>query len=126
MDLVVQATPASMSGVERNGVPAAPSGEGTAHGREGPGPGDDASASIAGVDPSRFGPGQLVVDLVYDPALTPFLIAARRKGATVRNGLGMLVHQAARQIRIWTGEEPPVSDMWGAVADQSAFGPIEG
>ena len=44
--------------------------------------------------------------------MTPFLAAAQRQGATVRNGLGMLVYQAARQIRLWTGAEPPLEVMW--------------
>jgi len=126
VDLVVQATPASMSGVEENGGGALPSAAGAVLGDGDATPGEDASATIAGVDPSRFGAGQLVVDLVYDPPLTPFLLEARRKGSTVRNGLGMLVHQAARQIQIWTGEEPPVTDMWAVVGvdDAAALGPI--
>jgi len=73
------------------------------------------SAVVAGVDPSWFGAGQLVVDLVYDPPVTPFLLEALRQGATVRNGLGMLVYQAARQIRLWTGAEPPLDVMWAVV-----------
>ena len=32
------------------------------------------------------------------------------------NGLGMLVHQAARQLATWTGTEPPVAAMWRSVA----------
>ena len=48
---------------------------------------------------SRFAahlhPGQLVVDLVYRPSRTLFLELALASGATIRNGLGMLVHQAA-------------------------------
>ena len=79
------------------------------------GSGAEDSAIIAGVDPSWFGAGQLIVDLVYDPPLTPFLLEARRQGAAVRSGLGMLVYQAARQIRLWTGEEPPLSVMWAVV-----------
>jgi shikimate 5-dehydrogenase len=70
---------------------------------------------VAGVDPGWFGSGQLVVDLVYDPPLTPFLLEAERSGATVRNGLGMLVHQAARQISLWTGMEAPLGVMWDVV-----------
>jgi shikimate dehydrogenase len=56
-----------------------------------------------------------VVDLVYEPPVTPFLIEAERQGATVRSGLGMLVHQAARQIRFWTGAQPPLEVMWAVV-----------
>ena len=77
--------------------------------------GGEESALVSGVDPAWFGSGQLVVDLVYDPPLTPFLLGAERQGATVRSGLGMLVHQAARQIRLWTGMEPPIEAMWAAV-----------
>jgi hypothetical protein len=31
----------------------------------------------------------------------------------------MLVYQAARQIRLWTGAEPPLSVMWGVVSGDS-------
>jgi shikimate dehydrogenase len=90
-ELVLDATPLGMAG------------------REGPGePGL--------VDPSLLGPGQVVVDLVYDPPETPWLAAARGRGATVANGLGMLVHQAALQLAHWTGAAAPVEAMWGAVA----------
>jgi shikimate dehydrogenase len=75
-------------------------------------------AVVAGVDPDWFGVGQLVVDLIYYPALTPFLLKAERQGATVRGGLGMLVHQAARQIRLFTGLEAPLDAMWAAVSEQ--------
>lgn len=66
------------------------------------------------VDPADLGPGQLVVDLVSNPAVTPLVDAARGRGATSVNGLGMLVHQAALQFRLWTGEEPPVDAMRSA------------
>ena len=58
----------------------------------------------------------MVVDLVYAPPRTPLLDAAAASGALTLNGLGMLVHQAARQLRTWTGVEPPVAAMWRAVA----------
>jgi hypothetical protein len=74
--------------------------------------------TVAGVDASWFGAGQLVVDLVYDPVRTPFLLEAERHGAAVRSGLGMLVHQAARQIIFWTGAEPPLDVMWKVVRDR--------
>ncbi len=55
-----------------------------------------------------------MVDLVYAPAVTPLLEAARARGATAVNGLGMLIHQAALQFRLWTGEEPPLEVMSAA------------
>ena len=63
------------------------------------------------VDPERLGPSQLVVDLVYHPTLTPFVKAARARGAAAANGLGMLIHQAAHAFRLWTGEDPPLEVM---------------
>jgi shikimate dehydrogenase len=68
-----------------------------------------------GLEVGRLGPGQLVVDLIYAPALTPLLLAARRQGATAVNGLGMLLHQAGRQVEAWTGVAPPLDVMAAAV-----------
>jgi shikimate dehydrogenase len=70
------------------------------------------------VDPVLLHGGQIVVDLVYHPMVTPWLAAARSRGASVANGLGMLVHQAAFQVAAWTGHDPPVGAMWRAVADR--------
>ncbi|MGH9068199.1 MAG: shikimate dehydrogenase [Acidimicrobiales bacterium] len=63
------------------------------------------------VPADRLGPGQLVVDLVYHPPCTPFLEAAAARGAVTANGVGMLVHQAARSFSLWTGLDPPVEAM---------------
>jgi shikimate dehydrogenase len=68
------------------------------------------------IDPELVGPGHTVIDLVYHPALTPWLQAAQDRGAVVANGRGMLVHQAALQLATWTGLEPPVAAMWDALA----------
>jgi len=68
------------------------------------------------VEPGLLGPGQVVVDLVYHPPVTPWLAAVAARGATTVNGLGMLVHQAALQIERWTGLPAPVEAMWAAVA----------
>jgi shikimate dehydrogenase len=73
------------------------------------------------VDPQRLGPGQLVVDLVYHPAVTPLLAAARDRGAVAVNGLGMLIHQAAHQLQAWTGEPAPVGAMSAAALAELAF-----
>jgi len=83
---------------------------------------NDVAGGPAGwpVDPVLLGPNHVVVDLVYHPPLTPWLEAAAAQGATVMNGLGMLVHQAALQIERWTGLEAPVDAMWAAVVDPSA------
>ncbi len=66
------------------------------------------------LEPTRLGPSQLVVDLVYAPAVTPLLAAARAQGARGVNGLGMLIHQAALQFRLWTSEDAPLDAMSAA------------
>ncbi|MEO7555468.1 MAG: shikimate dehydrogenase, partial [Acidimicrobiales bacterium] len=66
------------------------------------------------VDPSALHLGQLVVDAVYRPAVTPLLAAAADRGAIALNGIGMLVHQAAHAFHLWTGLEPPVATMTAA------------
>lgn len=63
------------------------------------------------VDPERLGEGQLVVDLVYNPLVTPLVAAARAKGIAAVNGVGMLIHQAALAFRLWTGEDAPLEAM---------------
>jgi shikimate dehydrogenase len=90
-DLVVNATPVGMHG--------------TAAGGE--------SSFIA---PSLLRPGQVVVDLVYAPRPTAWLAAAGEAGARTVDGLGMLVHQAAVQLELWTGRPAPVDDMWRAAS----------
>ena len=58
-----------------------------------------------------FRPGQIVFDLIYNPAVTPLLATAQAAGARTANGLGMLLHQGARAFRQWTGRRPPVDVM---------------
>jgi shikimate dehydrogenase len=56
----------------------------------------------------------ILIDIIYNPAETPFLKAGKEKGAKTINGYGMLVYQAAEAFRIWTGIEPPIEVMWAA------------
>jgi shikimate dehydrogenase len=59
--------------------------------------------------------GQVAADLVYVPRPTAWLVEAASAGARTLDGLGMLVHQAALQIELWTGLTAPVEAMWEAV-----------
>jgi shikimate dehydrogenase len=65
-------------------------------------------------DPALLGSDTLVVDLIYHPPVTELLTAAKAVGAVAVNGLGMLIHQAAHQFRLWTGEDPPLEVMSAA------------
>ena len=55
-----------------------------------------------------------MVDLIYAPATTNLLAEARARGAETCNGLSMLIHQAARQVLIWTGRGPSIDVMSAA------------
>lgn len=70
------------------------------------------------VDTGVLHGGQTVVDLVYHPPRTALLAAAEAAGATIANGLGMLVHQAALAVERWTGRPAPVEAMWKAVSSR--------
>ena len=69
------------------------------------------SAAAMPLDPALLRPDQLLVDLVYEPAETALLAAARERGLRAFNGVGMLVHQAARAFELWTGNEAPIEAM---------------
>jgi shikimate dehydrogenase len=48
-----------------------------------------------------------VMDVIYNPLKTKLLIEAEKQGCHVFSGLDMFVNQGARQLRLWTGVEPP-------------------
>jgi shikimate dehydrogenase len=75
---------------------------------------DPHDSSALPVDPGLLAPGQTVVDLVYLPVETAFLRAAAAAGARPVDGIGMLVHQAARAITLWTGRSPDLDAMRSA------------
>ncbi|MGD9703623.1 MAG: shikimate dehydrogenase [Acidimicrobiia bacterium] len=72
------------------------------------------------LDPALLHGGQVVADLVYHPLDTALLRAARAAGARPVDGLGMLVHQAARAFRLWTGVDAPVAVMRDAAVAEIA------
>ncbi|HEY3397389.1 MAG TPA: shikimate dehydrogenase [Armatimonadota bacterium] len=59
--------------------------------------------------------GQLVCDLTYNPRRTVLLQAAEEAGAATLEGTGMLVHQGALALELWTGREAPVEVMRSAL-----------
>ena len=62
-----------------------------------------------------------VYDMIYRPAETKLLAAAKVAGCRTANGLGMLVHQGAKAFEIWTGKPAPMAVMRRAV-EQSIYG----
>ncbi len=62
--------------------------------------------------PESFNKDQIVFDLVYNPVNTNFLKFAQSRGATILDGVKMLVFQAAKSFHLWTGVEMPVDELY--------------
>jgi shikimate dehydrogenase len=60
-------------------------------------------------------PGALALDMMYGAAAQPFLAWAQRHGARGRDGLGMLVEQAAAAFELWRGVRPNTAPMLAAL-----------
>jgi shikimate dehydrogenase len=73
--------------------------------------------------PASLGPGALAVDLMYGPAAEPFLAWARAAGAQARDGLGMLVEQAAEAFFVWRGRHPQTPPVLQALREQGVAAP---
>ncbi len=69
------------------------------------------------LSPRGFAPGQIVVDMVYGSEPTALLAAAEAAGATIVDGVEVLVRQGALSFRIWTGREAPLEAMRAAARD---------
>jgi shikimate dehydrogenase len=79
----------------------------TSAGMHGAGPGAEVSDWVPWRELTA---GAVAIDVVYNPRVTPFLAAARAAGVVHRDGLGMLVRQAALALEIWLQH----SDGWVA------------
>ena len=63
------------------------------------------------IEPNLFSEGQLAVDLIYHPLSTPWMEALKNRKVEVYGGLSMLIFQAAKAFKLWTGQEAPVDAM---------------
>jgi shikimate dehydrogenase len=75
--------------------------------------GEDPFAELP-LSPSDFNQHQTVVDMVYGNERSAILRAAEDRGATVVDGIEVLVRQGALSLRIWTGREAPLEAMRAA------------
>ena len=55
--------------------------------------------------------GTLAIDMMYGPPARAFLDWAHTGGAEGRDGLGMLVEQAAEAFAAWRGVRPPTREV---------------
>ncbi|RZL00980.1 MAG: shikimate dehydrogenase [Rubrivivax sp.] len=80
------------------------------------------AASLSGdgvpVGPGVLRPGTLALDMMYGPAAQPFLQWVRDHHATPRDGLGMLVEQAAESFALWRGVRPDTVPVLAALRAQ--------
>ena len=63
-----------------------------------------------------------VFDMVYNPPVTRLLERARSLGIPHSNGLGMLVHQGAKSLEIWSGVRASVTAPTMRAAAAKALG----
>ncbi|HEY2188345.1 MAG TPA: shikimate dehydrogenase, partial [Caldimonas sp.] len=64
--------------------------------------------------------GTLALDMMYGPAAQPFLDWARAHDASGRDGLGMLVEQAAEAFFFWRGVAPQTEPVLRALRERLA------
>ena len=106
----------------------------SAAGPDAPGPAFDllvnaTAASLQGalpaLPPGTLRPGALALDMMYGAAARPFLDAMAAQGARPRDGLGMLVEQAAEAYALWLGRRPETPLVLAALR-AAVDGPAQG
>jgi shikimate dehydrogenase len=72
------------------------------------------------VMPAVLAPGALALDMMYGPAAQAFVDWAAAHGAQGRDGLGMLVEQAAAAFELWRGVRPQTAPVLAALRERMA------
>ena len=80
------------------------------------------AADVPPVPASVFGPGVLALDMMYGNKPTVYMDFAARHGASVRDGLGMLVEQAAEAFLLWRGVRPETGAVLASMRRQQQDG----
>ncbi len=73
------------------------------------------------IDPGALFPCTFVYDVIYNPAETKLLRAAKARGCNCSNGLGMLLYQGVLAFEFWTGLKAPVDVMRNAL-EKAVYG----
>lgn len=69
------------------------------------------SADLPPVPAAAFAAGALALDMMYGARPTVFMEFAAGHGAATRDGLGMLVEQAAEAFEVWRGVRPQTASV---------------
>jgi shikimate dehydrogenase len=72
------------------------------------------------VDACVLGRGALALDMMYGPAAQRFIDWSQAHGARGRDGLGMLVEQAAEAFALWRGVMPDTAPVLAALRERLA------
>jgi shikimate dehydrogenase len=67
------------------------------------------------IDYDSIKAGTAVTDVIFNDPNSLFLGEAKKRGALIINGLGMLVNQGALNFKLWTGVDAPVDIMEGVL-----------
>ena len=72
-------------------------------------------AAMPGLPTGSLRPGSVLLDVAYSPWPSVLVEYGLDRGAAVVHGLSMLVHQAARQVRLFAGLD---DDAWAGAGDR--------
>ncbi len=78
------------------------------------------SSELPPIPASVFGSGSFAYDMMYGAQPTLFMQMAAQAGAGVRDGLGMLVEQAAESFFVWRGVRPQTMPVYRELRAQLA------
>lgn len=73
------------------------------------------SSDLPPIAPDTIGPATFVYDMMYGKEPTVFMHFAAECGARVRDGLGMLIEQAAEAFYVWRGVRPETAAAYAAL-----------
>lgn len=76
------------------------------------------ASEVPPISPRVFGKRTLAYDMMYAKEPTAFMRFATQHGATARDGLGMLVEQAAESFYLWRGVRPETAAVFAELREQ--------